>query len=314
MWSRPGSRPHSIKKTRPRGGRFLGAGPESRGSRSWPWPGGGGGAGRRGPPAGAARRAASKSRCRLRPPAHRAGPRPAPRKRHHAGRARVRGQHRGQVRRLGIGHGQKPALGRRVAQEVLHQGRGRAAGPEQQQAGRGSADLPAGAWCLDGWFMRAAWFSKAELANLGTKQPASIFAAPFPYPPAWPLPFLPATRRQLSLAYHEFAGPAQLSADERRTWEAARAATELCLRAVLALSRRGRPAAGRWQPIFQGTNQENAAYPSGLCAERTALVWAGWQPPYPPAYRGHGGGGPAGRRRVWPGAALRGLPPGDAGI
>ncbi len=26
--------------------------------------------------------------------------------------------------------------------------------------------------------------------------------------------------------------------------------------------------------IIKGTNQENAAYPSGLCAERTALFWA----------------------------------------
>ncbi|MDW7695655.1 cytidine deaminase [Flammeovirgaceae bacterium SG7u.111] len=27
--------------------------------------------------------------------------------------------------------------------------------------------------------------------------------------------------------------------------------------------------------IITGTNQENAAYPSGLCAERTAIYWAG---------------------------------------
>lgn len=31
--------------------------------------------------------------------------------------------------------------------------------------------------------------------------------------------------------------------------------------------------------IVCGSNQENAAYPSGLCAERTALFWAGAQHP-----------------------------------
>ena len=79
-----------------------------------------------------------------------------------------------------------------------------------------------------------------------------------------------ATRRQLSLHYDELATPDQLSAPERRVWEAARAATthayapysHFHVGAALLL------ADGR---LFQGTNQENAAYPSGLCAERTAL-------------------------------------------
>lgn len=31
--------------------------------------------------------------------------------------------------------------------------------------------------------------------------------------------------------------------------------------------------------IVSGSNQENAAYPSGLCAERTTLFWAGAQHP-----------------------------------
>ena len=31
--------------------------------------------------------------------------------------------------------------------------------------------------------------------------------------------------------------------------------------------------------IVTGNNQENAAYPSGICAERTALFWAGSQHP-----------------------------------
>lgn len=35
--------------------------------------------------------------------------------------------------------------------------------------------------------------------------------------------------------------------------------------------------------IILGSNQENAAYPSGLCAERVALFWAGSQYPNTPA-------------------------------
>lgn len=34
--------------------------------------------------------------------------------------------------------------------------------------------------------------------------------------------------------------------------------------------------------VVSGSNQENAAYPSGLCAERTTLFWAGSQYPGEP--------------------------------
>jgi cytidine deaminase len=79
-----------------------------------------------------------------------------------------------------------------------------------------------------------------------------------------------STHRQLSLHYHEFASPDQLSAPERQVWDAARAATNhsyapyshFHVGAALLLAD---------GTVFQGTNQENAAYPSGLCAERTAL-------------------------------------------
>ena len=37
--------------------------------------------------------------------------------------------------------------------------------------------------------------------------------------------------------------------------------------------------------IITGNNQENAAYPSGLCAERTALFYASSQFPAIPGYR-----------------------------
>ena len=95
-------------------------------------------------------------------------------------------------------------------------------------------------------------------------------------------PFPAVQRRQLQLAYDEFAHPDQLPAAERRAWEAARAATahsyapysHFHVGAALLL------ADGR---LFQGTNQENAAYPSGLCAERTALFGlAGSQAGPPP--------------------------------
>ena len=89
------------------------------------------------------------------------------------------------------------------------------------------------------------------------------------------------TLRQLSLHYHELAGPAQLSSDERRVWEAAQAATahsyapysRFHVGAALLLAD---------GTIFQGTNQENAAYPSGLCAERTALFGLAGSRPAPP--------------------------------
>ncbi len=76
--------------------------------------------------------------------------------------------------------------------------------------------------------------------------------------------------RQLALAYDELDHPADLSPTELLVWEAARAATahayapysHFCVGAALLLADGS---------IFQGTNQENAAYPSGLCAERTAL-------------------------------------------
>ncbi|MGI4872878.1 MAG: cytidine deaminase [Janthinobacterium lividum] len=84
-------------------------------------------------------------------------------------------------------------------------------------------------------------------------------------------PPLPAdTRRQLSLHYHELAGPDQLSPPERRVWEAAQAATAQAY-APYSHFHVGAALLLTDDSLVQGTNQENAAYPSGLCAERTAL-------------------------------------------
>lgn len=70
----------------------------------------------------------------------------------------------------------------------------------------------------------------------------------------------------------------ELTADERRGMDVALAAAE---RAYAPYSRFHVGAAveladGR---LVSGSNQENAAYPSGLCAERTALFTAGAQYP-----------------------------------
>jgi cytidine deaminase len=75
---------------------------------------------------------------------------------------------------------------------------------------------------------------------------------------------------QLTLTVEVLASEADLTPAEARTWQAARAATAhsyapysgFHVGAALLLAN---------GDIFPGTNQENAAYPSGLCAERTAL-------------------------------------------
>jgi cytidine deaminase len=110
----------------------------------------------------------------------------------------------------------------------------------------------------------------------------AYFAAPFSHFLRMAVvPTLSPTRRQLSLHYDELS-PDQLSAPERQVWEAARAATahsyapysHFHVGAALLLDD---------GTVFQGTNQENAAYPSGLCAERTALFGlAGSLPHSPP--------------------------------
>lgn len=77
------------------------------------------------------------------------------------------------------------------------------------------------------------------------------------------------TRQQL-LAYQELDSTQDLTPAEHTAWQAARDATAHAyapysgfhVGAALLLAD---------GTIFSGSNQENAAYPSGLCAERTAL-------------------------------------------
>ena len=84
--------------------------------------------------------------------------------------------------------------------------------------------------------------------------------------------------RKQFISYEELDSANDLTAAEQATWQAARDATGHAyapysgfhVGAALLLAD---------GTIFQGTNQENAAYPSGLCAERTALFGlAGCQP------------------------------------
>ena len=84
--------------------------------------------------------------------------------------------------------------------------------------------------------------------------------------------------RKQFISYEELDSANDLTASEQAIWQAARDATGHAyapysgfhVGAALLLAD---------GTIFRGTNQENAAYPSGLCAERTALFGlAGCQP------------------------------------
>ena len=73
----------------------------------------------------------------------------------------------------------------------------------------------------------------------------------------------------------------ELAEQERQLIEAAKLATE---RSYAPYSRFhvGAAALLADSTVVTGTNQENAAYPSGLCAERTALFYAGSSHPDTP--------------------------------
>lgn len=68
----------------------------------------------------------------------------------------------------------------------------------------------------------------------------------------------------------EVLSEAELTAAEAETWQAARAATDHAY-APYSQFHVGASLLLDDGTIFRGTNQENAAFPSGLCAERTAL-------------------------------------------
>lgn len=76
--------------------------------------------------------------------------------------------------------------------------------------------------------------------------------------------------RQQLIAYEELDSAHDLTAAEQTTWQAARNATAHAY-APYSGFHVGTALLLADGTVFQGTNQENAAFPSGLCAERTAL-------------------------------------------
>ncbi|MDB5234912.1 MAG: cytidine deaminase [Hymenobacter sp.] len=88
--------------------------------------------------------------------------------------------------------------------------------------------------------------------------------------------------RQHLFAYEELDFATDLSPAEQAAWQAARDATTSAY-APYSGFQVGAALLLADGTIFRGTNQENAAYPSGLCAERTALFGlAASQPTHAP--------------------------------
>ena len=85
-------------------------------------------------------------------------------------------------------------------------------------------------------------------------------------------------RKELIVDYNEYASVAELAADERELMERA---MEAARGAYAPYSRFHVGAAVRMADgtVVTGSNQENIAYPSGLCAERVAMYSASAQHP-----------------------------------
>ena len=81
------------------------------------------------------------------------------------------------------------------------------------------------------------------------------------------------TNKEIKIAYREFLDLDELEVKDKELVQAAIEATEL---AYAPYSKFNVGAAVLFEDglIIKGSNQENAAYPSGLCAERTALFYA----------------------------------------
>ena len=89
------------------------------------------------------------------------------------------------------------------------------------------------------------------------------------------------TNKEIKIAYIEYESLDQLGPDDRKL---ADAAIEAVSRSYAPYSNFNVGAAVMFEDgeIIQGANQENAAYPSGLCAERTALFYASAKRPDAP--------------------------------
>ena len=85
-------------------------------------------------------------------------------------------------------------------------------------------------------------------------------------------------KKTLTIPYEEYASINELSAEDRALFEAA---MEALNGSYAPYSHFNVGAAVRLEDgtVVKGANQENAAYPSGLCAERTAMFAASAQHP-----------------------------------
>ncbi len=81
------------------------------------------------------------------------------------------------------------------------------------------------------------------------------------------------TNKEIKIAYREYESLAQLEAEDK---DLAQAAVEATAQSYAPYSNFNVGAAVLFEDgvVVKGANQENAAYPSGLCAERTALFYA----------------------------------------
>ena len=81
------------------------------------------------------------------------------------------------------------------------------------------------------------------------------------------------TNKEIKIAYKEYASLDELDQKDR---ELAQAAIDATSQAYAPYSKFNVGTAVLFEDgvIVKGANQENAAYPSGLCAERTALFYA----------------------------------------
>lgn len=81
------------------------------------------------------------------------------------------------------------------------------------------------------------------------------------------------TNKEIKIAYKEFDSIDELESKDRKLAQAAIEATKLSY-APYSNFNVGAAVLFEDGEIVKGSNQENAAYPSGMCAERTALFYA----------------------------------------
>ena len=89
------------------------------------------------------------------------------------------------------------------------------------------------------------------------------------------------TNKEIKIAYVEYESLDQLDPQDRKLADAAIEATSLSY-APYSNFNVGAAVMFEDGDIVKGANQENAAYPSGICAERTALFYASASRPTAP--------------------------------